>query len=111
MSITAEDLTAKGKLRPVGARHFAEKAKLLQELSTLFNTKMGDMVAPHASGKALSALIENSLHLQRHSIFIPKIAVAEQKETQSLVNAATAQVEEEAATPMPVTEEEEALEV
>ena len=111
IEITRDDLTAKGKLRPVGARHFAEKAKLIQELSGLFNTRLGEMVAPHTSGKKLAALIENSLHLQRHEIFIPNIAIAEQKETQSMVNAAQAQVEEEAATPEPMTAEEEALEV
>ena len=109
ISITREDLTAKGKLRPVGARHFAAKAKLVQELSTLFNTKMGDMVAPHTSGKKLSALIENSLHMQRHAIFTPNIGIAEQKETQQMVNAATSQLEEEAATPAPQVEGEEQL--
>ena len=111
ISITRDDLTAKGKLRPVGARHFAAKAKLIQELSALFNTQMGEMVKPHTSGKKLSALIENSLHLQRHAIFTPNIAVAEQKETQQMMNAAGAQLEEEAATPAPMVEGEEELEV
>lgn len=109
ISITRDDITAKGKLRPVGARHFSAKAKLIQELSSLFNTKMGDMIAPHTSGKKLSALVENSLHLQRHAIFIPNIAIAEQKETQQMVNAASAQLEEEAATPNPMVPGEEEL--
>lgn len=111
IEITKDDLTAKGKLRPVGARHFAAKAKLVQEMSALYNTKLGDMVAPHTSGKKLAALIENSLHLQRHEIYTPNIAVAEQKETQQLMNAATKQLDEEVATPDPMVEGEEELEV
>lgn len=111
ISITKEDITAKGNLRPVGARHFAEKAKLIQELSSLFNTKIGEIVAPHTSGKKLASLIENSLHLQRHEIFVPNIAISEQKETQQMINAAGSQLEEEAATPAPTVPGEENLEV
>ena len=40
-SITKEDLSAKGTLRPVGARHFAAKANLVQTINGLYLSGMG----------------------------------------------------------------------
>jgi hypothetical protein len=56
--IDKESITANGILRPVGARHFAQKAQELQNLTGVFNSPIGEIIAPHTSSIALSEFIE-----------------------------------------------------
>lgn len=88
LSITKDDITANGVLRPIGARHFAAQAQLVQNLQGIFNSPMGQAVAPHLSALALSRLLEDTLNLQRFALFRPNAAVFEQQETQRLINGA-----------------------
>lgn len=85
-SITKEDITAKGILRPVGARHFSQRAQDLQNIMGVFNGPIGQLITPHTSSKALAKLIEDSLDIRGYKLFRPNVAVAEQAETQALVN-------------------------
>ena len=87
-TISKEDLTAKGKLRPIGARHFAAQAQLLQNLTGVFNSPIGQMIAPHTSGQEMAKLVEDTLGLERFSLFAPNAAVFEQQETQRQMNQA-----------------------
>lgn len=100
LEITREDITASGALRPVGARHFAAQAQLLQNLTGVFNTQIGQMVAPHLSGKKLADLVEDILGLNRYDLFQPNVAIFEAQETQRLMNQATEDLEVEAQTPL-----------
>ncbi len=88
LSITKEDITARGKVRPIGARHFAAQAQLLQNLTGVLNSPIGNMIAPHTSSKAMSSLVEDILGLERFSLFRPNVALEEQQETQTLANEA-----------------------
>jgi hypothetical protein len=89
--ITKEDITANGVLRPVGARHFAQKAQELQNLVGVFNSPLGALMAPHTSGVGLTEFIKDVVNLRGYEIFAPNIAIMEQQETQQLA----AQAEEE----------------
>jgi len=84
VKITKDDITASGKLRPIGARHFAAQAQLLQGISGIFNSPMAQVVSPHLSGKSLAKLLEEVLGLSRYSLFSPNAAVFEQQETMRL---------------------------
>lgn len=88
ISITKEDITANGVLRPIGARHFAAQAQLVQNLSGIFNGALGQMIMPHTSSVRMTKLLEDSLGLGRHELFQPHIQIAEQQEMQSYVNQA-----------------------
>lgn len=88
MTITKDDITASGKLRPIGARHFAAQAQLVQNLQGLSQSAIWQNVAPHLSSKALSKLVEDVLGLGRYALFSPNIAVFEQQETARLANQA-----------------------
>jgi hypothetical protein len=80
-SITKDDITAKGKIVPVGARHFAERARRVQNLTQLYQVKLADpTVAPHLSGKEFARILAEELGEPR--LFGENIAVAEQLETQ-----------------------------
>lgn len=87
-SITKEDLTANGILRPIGARHFAQKAQELQNLVGVFNSPIGQMIAPHTSAIGLTQFINDVIDLRGYNLFQPNIAVAEQQETQAIANQA-----------------------
>jgi hypothetical protein len=88
IEVTREDITASGKIRPMGARHFAAQAQLMQNLNMLMNSAMAERLAPHTSSIALSKLVEDALNIQRYDLFSPNIGVFEQQETQRAVNGA-----------------------
>jgi len=88
LSITQADIAASGKLRPVGARHFAKQAQDLQNFIGIFNSPVGQMIAPHTSGKALTEFVNDVTGLKGYNIFSYNVAVTEQKETQSAMNSA-----------------------
>ena len=88
LSITREDITANGVVRPVGARHFAKQSQDLQNVMTIFNSPIGQLIAPHTSALALTDFVEDITGLGGYKIFTPNIAVFEQQETQSLIGRA-----------------------
>lgn len=101
LEVSREDITASGILRPIGARHFAAQAQLLQNLSGVFNTQVGQLIAPHISGKNLATLIEDVLGVNRFELFRPNAAIFEQQETQRLMEQASETLEMEASAPVP----------
>ena len=88
-TITPEDLAARGKIRPVGARHFAARANQFQNLLNLMNSAIGQdpAVNVHISGLAVA----------QTNLVQPNIRVAEQMETQRMVNAGQSTLDEETA--------------
>lgn len=92
IEITKEDITAKGKLRPIGARHFAAQAQLVQNLNGIFNSPIGQLIAPHVSSKRLARVLEDTLGLDQFDLIQDNVAVFEQMETQRLVSGAQEQL-------------------
>lgn len=81
-TITKDDITANGRIRPIGARHFAKQAQDLQNLMGVFsNPQVVSMIAPHTSAISLTNFIEDVTGLQAYNIFQPNVAVGEQQET------------------------------
>ena len=79
--IRKEDISGNGKIVPMGARHFAEKARRVQSLSTLWQLKSTDpSVAAHLSGKRFAQILAEEL--QEPDLFGENIAIKEQMETQ-----------------------------
>jgi hypothetical protein len=85
MSITKNDITAKGKLRPIGARHYANRAQLMQNLTGVFGSPIGQLIAPHVSPKRLAQLVEDFMGFDSFDFIGDNVAVFEQAETQKLV--------------------------
>ena len=99
LKITKEDLTAKGKLRPVGAKHFVAQSQLFDNLNLVFNSPIGQLIAPHTSSKKLTSMVEDGLGVARFDIFQENAQIFEQAETQRLVQQLQQDLEVEAATP------------
>lgn len=83
--VTREDIVANGLLRPRGARHFAKRARILQNLVQLFNSAVAQdpQVMVHLSGKKIAQLLEEALDLERFDLFSENVRIEEQAETQS----------------------------
>lgn len=80
-SITKDDIVGTGRIVPVGARHFAERARRVQNISQLYQLKLADpSVAAHMSGKEFARIL--SEELGEPTLFSENIAVQEGMETQ-----------------------------
>jgi hypothetical protein len=88
-NIKPEDLTAKGKLRPVGARHFAQNSQIIQNLTQLYSSAIGQdpSVMTHLSGKKIAEVVEHLLQFERYSLYGDNIRLVEQAETQKMADA------------------------
>lgn len=100
LEITKDDITAAGKLRPIGARHFAQQAQLMQNIVSLSNTQLWGQVSQHLSSKGLAKLTEDLLNLRRFELYGDNIGLMEQVESQRLMNTANENLEVEQATPI-----------
>ena len=100
MSITKEDITAKGKLRPLGARHYAARAQLIQNMLGLFNSPMGQIIAPHISAKRLAQMVEEYMGFEQYAFIKDNAAIFEQAETQQIVEQVKQDMQTQQATPM-----------
>lgn len=99
-TITRDDISASGVIRPVGARHFAEAANELQTIIGLSQTPIWQQVAPHVSGIALTKFVEDVTAIAGYEIFMPNIAVQEQKDTNSMMSQAGEDTAMEATAPV-----------
>lgn len=99
MSITKEDITARGKLRPLGARHYAARAQLIQNIQGLFNSPMGQVIAPHLSAKALARMVEEYMGFESFEFIKDNAAIFEQAETAKLQQQVQSSMQAEQAGP------------
>ena len=100
MEITRDDITAAGLLRPIGARHFAAQAQMVQNLTGIANTPIWNQISPHVSSIALAKTVEDLLNFSRYELVRPNVAVFEQQETQRLAGQATEDLMVEQSTPV-----------
>lgn len=86
LEIDADIINSKGKLYPMGARHFAKQAQLVQNLSGFINSGvLADQgVAAHVSGLKIAQLFEESLGLGKFDLVMENIRVVEAQRTQAL---------------------------
>jgi hypothetical protein len=108
-TITPEDLAARGKIRPMGARHFASKANQFQNVLNLLNSAVGQdpSVNVHISGVQVAKVVEELLNIEKFQLVQPNIRIAEQMETQRLLNAGQSEINQEQTLTEQAVEEEE----
>ncbi len=82
--ITKEDLSGVGKIYPVGARHFAQKATVVQNLVQLAASPLAqdESVKVHISGLTLAKVMEDLLDLEKFGLVRENIRVEEAHKTQ-----------------------------
>lgn len=99
-SITREDITANGIIRPVGARHFAKQAQDLQNLIGIMNSPLGAKIEPHMSGLALTKFVDDVTGLTGYDIFRENVSIAEQQATQEFINQAQEDLDTQSSMPV-----------
>ena len=106
--ITSGDLDGSGRIRPIAARHFAEKAEKFQNISQFFTNGPGTdpMVSTHFSSVKLAEVYEEMLDMQEHRVVQPFIRISEQAQAQQLTNAQQEQVEVSANTPAGIAQDD-----
>ena len=97
IEVTKDDLTAAGKIYPMGARHFGDQAKFVQELAqTIQAVQAVPSVAAHISGKAIAKALEENMGWQNYKIVQDNAMIFEQAETQRLMNQVSENLQVEA---------------
>jgi hypothetical protein len=86
-SLTVEDITGIGRIKPVAARHFAEQAQLIQNLTNLTNSPLWPFIQQHFSSFKIAKLMEENLHLQQYELVMKNVNLGEQAEAQQEVQA------------------------
>jgi len=96
--LTVEDITGVGRIKPIAARHFAEQAELVQNLTQLTGSNLWQTVMPHFSGIKLAKIIEDVFDLKEYEVVLPYVQLAEQADAQRHMQALQEQLHMEAGT-------------
>lgn len=88
LELSNADLTGHGQIKPVAARHFAEKANMIQNLTQFMGSAAFPVVAPHISSVRLAKVFENLLELESFKVVEPYVAITEQADQAKLSMAA-----------------------
>lgn len=107
-NITRSDLSANGRLKPVAARHFAEQAEMIQNITNWSQGPLGQdpAILQHFSSVKLAEMIEDVLNLQDYDIVTPYVRLSEEAETQRLAQVAQESLMMEAQAPTGLTPED-----
>lgn len=86
MDLTSTDIAGTGRIKPIGARHFAEQAQLIQNMTNFYASAVGQdqMVQSHFSSIKTAQLIEELLNISDYEIVQPFVRLAEQADAQRL---------------------------
>lgn len=101
MDLTKDDLVGNGRIRPMAAQHFAERANIIQNLTNFYTSAMGQdqAILTHFSSVKQARMIEDLMDLAEYDIVEPYVRLSENAEAQRIANAQTEQVAMETATP------------
>lgn len=99
--VTKDDLAAAGKIKPMGAEHFAQRNLIIQNLTNFANSALGQdpAVNVHISGKRIAHAIEELFDLENYQLVSDNIRVIEQAQTQQLAQAAQHNLQMQSMTP------------
>lgn len=104
-TLTPSDITGAGQIKPMAARHFAEKAEMVQNLTQFYQSGMANdaQLMQHFSSIELAKLVETLLNLEEFRIVAPNIRITEAADAQHLAHTAQTQMEMAATTPSGLT--------
>lgn len=111
MTLTQDDITGYGRLKPMAARHFAEKAQQVQDLANFRSSVAGQDPAllMHFSTVAEARLWEDLLEIQDYKIVEPYIRLSEAREAQTLQNVNEEQMTMDTLTPSGLSEDDQTM--
>jgi hypothetical protein len=96
--LNPDDITGVGRIKPLAARHFAEKAQMVQNLTNLTGSALWQTVQPHFSSVKLAKTMEDVLDLKDYEMVMPFVTIAEHAQAQTLAAVAQQQVQQQMGT-------------
>lgn len=86
MQLSSDDISGSGRLKPIAARHFAEQAQMIQNLTNFYGSAIGQdqAVKVHFSGIKTAQMLEELLNIENYEIVQPFILLAEQADAARL---------------------------
>ena len=107
-SLTPADITGAGRLKPMAARHFAETAEMIQNITNFYASGPGQdpEVRQHLSSIQIAKTFENLLDLEQWQIFRPYIRITEQGDAQRMAQTVQEQTAMEQQTPSGLSPED-----
>ena len=102
LTIGKADIQAEGVIKPIGARHFARNANIVQNLTQFYSSGLGvdPGVRAHISGLKIAQVMEELLDLERFDLVSENIQVSENLQTQREASAAEQTLMEENGAPL-----------
>lgn len=98
-TITKQDLIVQGRVVPIGASHFAQQARTVQELVGFQNALIQDQdMALHFSSIKLAQMWEDNLGFENKKLMQPYVRVSERQQAARLQQTAVSQLEAEGTT-------------
>jgi hypothetical protein len=97
-TLSVEDITGIGRIKPLAARHFAEQAQLIQNLTNLTGSALWQTVQPHFSGIKMAKILEETFDLKDYEVVTPFVMLSEQAEGQQQARALQEQMQKQAGT-------------
>jgi hypothetical protein len=99
--LTKNDITGNGRIRPMAAQHFAERANQIQNITNFFQTlvQADPDIKMHWSSIKLAQLAEDLMDLHDQDLVEPYIRITEQADAQRMLSAQQEQLGMEGATP------------
>lgn len=105
MQITKDDLMGSGRIRPMAARHFAQRSQMVQDISAFFTGALGadPEIKAHFSTIKLAYLFEDILDIEAYEVVSPYVRISEQAEAQQLANTGAEQTDAMTMAPSGIT--------
>lgn len=93
-TLTPDDITGNGRLKPIAARNFADQATALQNINNFYQSAAGQdpAVLMHMSAVKVAKMFEDLLDLETFKIYEPFVRIAEQADAQRMMQATQEQV-------------------
>jgi hypothetical protein len=108
MQLSSEDLAGNGRIRPLGARHFAEQSQMIQNLNAFYGSVVGSdpEIKAHFSTVKTAQMFEDLLNIADYEIVQPYVRLTEQQDAQRMTQTGQEQVAMEAQTPAGLAEDD-----
>ncbi len=106
VKLTRDDITASGRLRPLGSRHFATRNQILANLNGLTASPLFQDPAfkAHFSTKKLAEIVEDLLQIDKFDLVRPNVRLEEELETQKMIQGVQSELQATAPQPAQVAE-------
>ena len=105
LNISNSDLAGTGRIKPVAARNFADKAEKVQNITNFFASVLGQdqEIKAHFSTIGIARMFEELLDIEPYEIVRPYVRLTEQQEAQNLMNAGNENIAAQASMPAGIT--------